>query len=255
MEKYKDQNWLYNEYVVNKRSIADIARCCNKSLGTIIYYLNKLGIEKRTRSETLFILRKNPPIEMKEELKEFIIGNVLGDGGIHSNNIRTASYAHSSKYYDMLVFISNYLSSFGIEQMGNIREYKHPQNNATYFCYWSKNYEELFDMRTRLYSERKKIVPKDISLTPAICLHWYIGDGSLSKRNIGNPYIRLCTQGFSVEDVILLKDKLCELGIKTTRTESGNSLRISSSSTKNFLNYVGECPEEIKNIYGYKFNL
>jgi len=50
-ELYWDRNWLYQEYVVNQRSAADIASDFDCEESNILYFLGKHGIETRTVSE------------------------------------------------------------------------------------------------------------------------------------------------------------------------------------------------------------
>jgi len=257
MEKYKDKDWLYNEYVVNKRNMTDIGRDFGVWGYQIGGYLDKFEIPKRSLSETFFLDRKNPPVKVTQEAREFIIGNVLGDGGIFTPNDvrkvnkRTASYAHSSKYRDMLIYMSNQMKNFGFDQMGKIGKYTHKKNHAIYYCYWTKHYEELLNFRRCLYKDGKKIIPRDIEFTPTVCLHWYLGDGSLHQKC---KYVRISTDGFPPEDVKFAVNKFNQMKLYTTRRPCDNSIGFVKGSSKNFLDYIGGCPKEIEHIYGYKFN-
>ena len=59
----------------------------------------------------------------------------------------------------------------------------------------------------------KKIVPKDLRLTPTILLHWFIGDGSVMRYGVKGTGIALFTLNFSKEDVQFLAERL-ELDLK-----------------------------------------
>ena len=67
-KEYWDYEWLYNEYIVNKRSAKDIAKQFNVVTQNIIYHLNKNKIPRRTISETRklidysFMTGKNNPM-------------------------------------------------------------------------------------------------------------------------------------------------------------------------------------------------
>ena len=156
MELYDNKEWLYQQYVVNKRSMKDIGKKFNLHGYQIGKYLDKYDIPKRTLSETLYEIRRNPPIIITKEVNNFIIGNVLGDGGVFTavktKTPRTAKYAHSSKYREMCEYMSNKFKSFGINQAGKIRKCIHPKNNAIYYAYWTKCYTELLDFRKYLYN-------------------------------------------------------------------------------------------------------
>jgi hypothetical protein len=106
-----------------------------------------------------------------------------------------------------------------------------------------------------MYKDNKKIIPRDLEFTPTICLHWYLGDGSLTKPKKGKPYVRICTQGFSIDDVNFAVQKFNDIGIPASRQPSGNSIRFLNKGNggQKFLDYIGRCPKEINNIYGYKF--
>ncbi len=154
----------------------------------------------------------------------------------------------------MLVYISNVFSKNNIKQMGKITKYIHKYNKATYYCYGTKHYEELLYFRKYLYEERNKIIPRDLEFTPNILLHWYIGDGSLSRSGKTKKYSRICTQGFSIDDVEFAVTKFNKMGLDCTRQPSCNTIRFINNKTKDFLNYIGNCPKEIEHIYGYKFD-
>lgn len=107
-------------------------------------------------------------------------------------------------------------------------------------------------LRKKWYPKGKKIVPKDIVLTPLTIRQWYIGDGCLYRppKN-GRPRITLHTTGFPMLDVKWLIERLIKLGFKTTYQPHNNSIYISVYSVKDFLNYIGPCPVE---DYQYKWD-
>jgi len=125
--------------------------------------------------------------------------------------------------------------------------------NKTYttYCFKTRSFVELKDLRKRWYFNNKKIVPMDLTLTPTIVRQWFIGDGTLVKTNI-----ILCTDGFCLEDVLLLKHKLSQLNIESSiykhRTNQYH-IYIKKKSVRIFYSYIGKCPPEIKSIYGYKW--
>ncbi len=85
-ELWKNRDWLYHKYEVEKLSRKQISEICGCSEVNIQYWMNKFEIKVRSRSEALFFKRKNPAIFITKEMREFIIGNVLGDGGIFSQS-------------------------------------------------------------------------------------------------------------------------------------------------------------------------
>ena len=49
MDNYKSKEWLYQEYIINKRTANDIAKSENKDAKTIWTWLKKFGIKTRPR--------------------------------------------------------------------------------------------------------------------------------------------------------------------------------------------------------------
>jgi len=47
----RDSAWLFNEYIIKKRSSANIAKECNVTYQAVLWYLNKFNIPKRTFAE------------------------------------------------------------------------------------------------------------------------------------------------------------------------------------------------------------
>lgn len=188
----------------------------------------------------------------KEKAIEWINGELLGDGCLRSRHSCSACFSYASKYSEYIQYVSDKLESFGIERVGKIRKYYHKKYNCPNYCYCSRDYKKLISIFQQWYPEGKKIVPKDIELTPLTCRQWYIGDGSLSKetRWYGRSAIKLATCGFSIPDVNWLIKKLNILGFKLKRQPFNNSIRISVHSTKDFLDYIGKCPVK---CYQYKW--
>jgi len=47
MKLYKSKNWLYRRYVVQKKTMEEIAKECNVSVMTIQRYLEQFGLIKK----------------------------------------------------------------------------------------------------------------------------------------------------------------------------------------------------------------
>lgn len=48
---YKNEGWLEKQYLVNKKTLKEIAVKCGVSIPTIVYWLDKSDIKRRTNSE------------------------------------------------------------------------------------------------------------------------------------------------------------------------------------------------------------
>ena len=239
---------MKKKYIDEKLSSGQIGEICNVDISTIRDWLVKYNIPRRSRSEAGFFLKANY-CNLSQEAIDWINGELLGDGSLHSHHGCSATFRYGSKYKEYIEYVRDTLKSFGIEQAGKIHTPK--IQGRTYYQYGSRSYVELMPIRKQWYPEGKKIVPKDIKLTPLTCRQWHIGDGSLSKPKKCRPYIRLATCGFMISDVNWLVERLHKLGFKVSRNLYDNVIQISTYSTKEFLNYVGKCPV---NCYQYKFS-
>lgn len=253
IKPYQSQDLLYFYYWMALMSKRKIAKLFGVAQITIIYWMKKLDIPSRSISEGNH-LKQARHCHLSQKAKEFIDGELLGDGNFLCRNIYSARFRYSSKYKLYNQFITEQLLSFGIDQIG--QGLKEKRKGKIYYHYCSCSYAELYPFYKRWYPNGKKIVSRDLKLTPLVCRQWYIGDGSLrhSTSKNGRPNAQLWTEGFSISDVEWLVEQLKNLNFKTTRQNSHNSIAISTYSTKDFLNYIGPCPEEIKSIYGYKWN-
>lgn len=227
-----------------------IAKSCGRAESTIHRWLHKLNISVRSISEAVHLSEANH-CELSKEAIEWIDGELLGDGCMSIHSSYSACFCYASKYPEYIQYVKDTLESFGIEG-GKIYKRLHKRLNCYYYSYASHFYIELLPIHLRWYPNGKKIVPKDIVLTPLTVRQWFIGDGSLKKPK-GNrqPKVELGTYNFSIPDVNWLINQLVNLGFKATRKFYNNYIYISTYSTKAFLNYIGKCPVE---CYQYKFS-
>ena len=250
----KDQ--LYDLYINRKLSLFQISKLLQADRGTIKRRFRKYNIPIRSKSEVSYLKQANH-CSLSKETIEWLNGELLGDGSLERHKY-SARFGYSSKYREYIEYVSKTLDNFSIKQCGRIferattqikgKKFKKP---AITYQYHSLFYEELLPIRQKWYPEGKKIVPKDIELTPLTCRQWMIGDGCLRQFKDGSFGIILYTDGFAIGDVEFLVSKLNELGFKCTRQPAHNVIYISTHSVKDFLDYIGECPVE---CYQYKWN-
>ena len=269
IKPYKNKKWLQKKYWKEKLSIAKIAKKINISQSTIYKWMKRFNIPRRSISEACIgikaskkakrniskaiHLRTGNHCQLSRKAIEWIEGELLGDGCLYSQSKYSAFFSYSSKHWEYIHYVSDILKSFGIEQIRKIYKYRTNDNVTLFpneFHYQSRSYEELKLIRNKWYPDGKKIVPKDLKLTPLTLRQEYIGDGCLHKPKDGNPCIILFTNGFSISDVEWLVEKLNKLNFKATRQSSNNSIHISTKSTPDFFNYIGECPVK---CYKYKW--
>lgn len=250
IKQYKDKEWLEEKYIKEELSASQIGRMCGVKVSTIIHYLKKYGINCRSRGEGIHLARANH-CKLSQKAIDWINGELLGDGSLFSTSIYSAKFRYGSKYKEYIQYVSDILNTFGIKQSGKIYERYHKDMDCYDYHYSSLRYVELLPIYKQWYPNNKKIVPKNIKLTPTTLRQHFIGDGCLQHRKNRRPRIKLSTCGFLITDVNWLVNKLINLGFYATRRKSDNTIGISSYSTKSFLDYIGECPV---NCYKYKFS-
>lgn len=248
MELYKNKQWLEEQYTKEKLTAKQIATKVSRSKTTIFRWLHRLGIETWDVAD---YERRVRHIDLSERLRELLEGELLGDGYIGINN-KSGYYMHSSKYPEYLQWLFGLLEQEGLLWNGKIR-YKRSKNGNSYSAS-TYSYRELMDMREKWYVGSKKIIPRDLEFTPTIIRHWYIGDGNLRKvTTCRMGQIQIATNGFLREDVKFLRSKLSMLGIPVNISKQ-NAINFGRVwAVKKFFNYIGDCPEGIRNIYGYKW--
>lgn len=253
MNKYRNRNWLNQKYWKEELSPSQISKLCNCNRKAISYWVKKLDIPARSLSEAAHLAQANH-CNLSAEARQWIDGEIMGDGNLTSTSKYSASFRYTSKYLEYIQYIADTLKSFGIKRMGKINKQYHKKMDCYTYQYASLFYKELLPIRKRWYPEGKKIIPRDLELTPLVLRQEHIGDGSLihyKNRKNSKPYICLATCGFPVKDVEWLVKKLIKLGFKSTRQPANNIITISTYSTKEFLEYIGNSPA---GCYEYKFN-
>ena len=247
-----DKGWLENKYIKEKLSFLQIAKLYNVSLSTISNWLKRYHITPRLSGEGVHC-RKVNFCNLSIEAISWLYGELLGDGCLQSRYFNSARISYSSKYKEYIEYISDTLKLFGVKQSGRIRK-KHLTDRGMdcyNYQYNSLAYSELSVIYKKWYPEGKKVVPKDIELTPLTLRQWYIGDGCLIHPRGSKPYISLATNGFPISNVGWLVEQLSKLDFKAIKTTQ-NSIRMLVCSTEKFLNYIGKCPVE---CYQYKWLL
>ena len=77
-KKYKDKDWLYEQYVLNQRSTVDIAEDFGLTPSSISYWLDKFDIESRTLSEAL--QGRTLTDEQKEKISKSVADHLEENG-------------------------------------------------------------------------------------------------------------------------------------------------------------------------------
>jgi hypothetical protein len=245
---------LRHLYIDLKLSCPEIERKFGLKKNTVRYSLIRLQIPRRTRGEAKHLLIGNH-VKLSDKAISFLEGELLSDSHLTPGKY-ASKIVQGSKYRKYLEWLSRQFWEFGIQQAGKIL--RKIGEKAIYFQYCSRFYEELKPIRDRFYpGGSEKIVPHSTILDPLLVRQLYIGDGTLSIRSKGNshrrPIVRLSTQGFSIESVEFLAQLFRNLGFLASRNPDTNIIGFGANSTAKFLDYIGPCPPEIEDIYGYKW--
>ena len=240
---------LEQMYVQQNMSIATIAKQLHQDRRTIARALEQYGIPQRARGWHMC----NPPLVLSQHQREVLYGALLGDGCLwKSKHGRNAQFTYTSKSRQHVEFVYQQL---GIPCAQGIQEYvytdKRTQKTYTRYLFRTEHNIVFEEERQRWYPNNIKVVPNDLQLTSLTCLIWYIGDGSLTTAN-KTQYIKLSTDGFTIEDVQHLCKQLFDFGAHYLPNHGHPRLYIPRQYIQHFFEYIGPCPFE---DYAYKWNV
>lgn len=164
-----------------------------------------------------------------------LVGSLLGDGtlrrqGTRTNALLEVNHAeHFREYVDWKWrHFQEYVSTQPKARLGNGARvaYRFTTRSLPIFT----NYYNWF------YENRKKIIPRDITIDPVALAVWFMDDGSRSRSAC-----YLNTQQFSLEDQEFLRDLLDgTFGIQSAlnRDKKYMRLRITTASTKTLVDII-----------------
>lgn len=164
--------------------------------------------DELTIDDVLMHYNKNIPYE----LKEIILGCLLGDSSLNSNsdtgNYRTVNFGHSIKQKDYFEYKKQLFGSYFIQEKDAVSGY-----GSTILRGKLVTNLNLLSIANDICSiGGKKTVTKEWAdaLTPISLAFWYMDDGSISNRE--NPNLRcriqFNTQSFSIEEINILIEAL-----------------------------------------------
>jgi len=251
---YKNEEWLRARYLDDGLSVHKVGKLVGVAGCTISRWLREYGVPMREKGV------KRNHVVLSPTLMDIINGGLLGDWSVCLSSKSAGTLQTASKYLSFIEWASSILENNGITSTPSGIYHSIVVLDGGYgpydsYHYASKAYQELLSVRKLWYPNGKKIIPENLELNPTSALWWYIGDGCLYCRKNRSPSIILYTNGFVKEDVLRLMEMLKAMGIETTRRESNNTIQIRTTSTMDFLNYIGPCPKQIEPIYGYKWDV
>ena len=273
-----NESWLREKYIDEKMGTLEIAKLVGaKTSNSVTQALRKFGLPVRTIGEGLTINREDDGFIFNQNALEVLDGSLLGDASLRvwkKRNINANAFIiKTNKFYDHVLYFSKQIYSTEENAKKYIREkkvtltYKGIKKTFTYFNISTYSHYELTSIYNKWYPESnnfKKVVPKDIIITPTVLLHWFMDDGcsSLRKRDYKeNPkkkwlsrrrkenqvLITFCSESFSKEDQEMLvtqmnkKFNLCAKVI-ACGFGTGYRVKIPQSKAQYFFKLIGPCP-------------
>jgi hypothetical protein len=187
-------------------------------------------INKRKEKNWLIGKKYKELPELSEIQENIIIGSLLGDGYISKsknnskkNSRLTKKQKHDKKEYldwhfEKMEKYSNSLKPiYSHEILLNDKNKRIIREKSEKFLsgygYSTCNHPNITKFREIWYPNGKKTIPNDLVLNPHIIAIWFCDDG---YNNFKQRWALLCTQSFSVEEVIFLQEKLKNFNINTT---------------------------------------
>lgn len=191
------------------------------------------------------------PETLSSEQEQVLIGGLLGDFYIYQNkNHKNAgiSCGRSSKDKEYAQYQADMFETFCNNRLEDIFTCD-KRTGKTYHRVWFRTrVAEVFTpYRKKWYPDGKKIVPRDLILTPLICAIWFCDDGTvvLNKKKNKVHSMSLATDGFKKEDVeflfSLLKDTIGNGFVVQQKRYKGKSafyIRLQKEAMVSFIKYI-----------------
>lgn len=160
--------------------------------------------------------------------EEILVGTILGDGSLENRGTANSrlQIRHSIKQQLYVDWLYNEFSNFVLTAPRQLGEaYFFRTRSLPLFTKW----------RTYFYINGKKIVPKNISLTPLGLAIWFMDDGYFDKKAV-----YFCTHSFLNESLNHLQTVLREFRFENSLIlDRGHyKIRIAVSSTPQFISIV-----------------
>jgi hypothetical protein len=269
-----DKEWLYEQYVVNKKSTNEIckmagAKTCNSARQALI----KFGIQVRGVGEGLTCNREDDGFKLDVNSMQVIEGGLLGDAGLRvwkkGENNANAYFYKKNIGYDHVLFVARLVVGEKADSFINeeVQPYSHDKTRMAHsFLFRTYTHPELTPIYRKWYPEwnnYKKIIPSDINITATTLLHWFMDDGFSYRRNRDKEYknggksrqinrrknnqicIGLCTDCFTEKDQRMVAEQMLDkfgLDFKLRKYKDTFRMFLPQSQAQHFFEVIGDCP-------------
>lgn len=190
---------LYKEKKLTQKEIGKIY---NVNRTTISNRLREFGISPNP-NQRKFISSKDNKLSNKQ--KELIVGSLLGDGSLVLSSRRVIPYfrvSHCLAQAEYLKWKHQILSGISRPIYKNVDK----RGNSIMYNMYTLSHPDLIDLYNLFYQNRKKEIKYEILnyMTNLSLAVWFMDDGT----KINNSSYRFSTEGFTLEENLILKDIL-----------------------------------------------
>ena len=248
---------LWSLYWGNGYALPDIGDIFDCNQITILNRMKEYSIPRRSAS----LHGELTNFTFNDVQKEILDGLMLGDGHL-AWRINNCQFNNTDVHKDYLVWLQKQL---GIEDISNVAVRTDGLCQLTTRVIPSirdehKRWYPYNTMRGTYQNHDKKVIPKDIELTPIKMLFWYIGDGSYIRDRATAIFCNCLT----FDEWLSLSKKICRLldvdnGThiwKESKDKDGiqkHILCLNRSVTQKFFNMIDDLSFDIPECYQYKF--
>jgi len=148
--------------------------------------------------------------------EQILIGHLLGDGCLGVYKERKNAYFELKRKHEDLEYLRWTYKNFEYFATGaGIIDTKSFSSDKSKIykgnSFRTKTLPIFEEYRNKWYPEGKKIIPKDLILTPLIIAVWFADDGCVSRQSSITLRTQISTNSFSYEEVVFLKKQLVSL--------------------------------------------
>lgn len=252
---YKNEQWLRHQFETPGVTIKHVASICGCNEKTIRRWQKKFKIKSRSRAETAW-LRQAQHHSITPLALEIIEGSLLGDGCLVTHGAPSAIFTQGGSKKHYIEWLRGLLVSHNIICRAKIHSRMGGKKPSMCHSFASLSHSSLYEVCRLWYPFGIKVIPKALVLTPTMCLHWFLGDGGLTAYHGGyKPLVKLSTYCFHKNDLervmkqlSAFKPRLC---YQQKQMDPGYGYKMILELE--FLDYIGKCPHEIEQDYGYKW--
>lgn len=212
---------------------------------TVLHYWDSgktnLEIQELTglnKTQVLYGLRENnlkshrySELTETDELKQFMLGSMLGDGYLtkipkNTKQNSKLSIAHKKDHYDYIKFKYDLLNKYELVtklSYNKIYNSRYKQGYIEEYRFKSKSHPYFTKYRNSFYPEGLKVLPNAIQKLSDFGLAvWYMDDG-----NVTNVGANIATNSFSSEELAFVQDTLLtNFNLTTTLQKCSGSYKL-----------------------------